>query len=171
MTESPLVNSSFVVPVFSTRDDPIACLNKAMAFLTTMASSRNVAWYKEKEMLAEAQEARQILDKEQLVFLIDLGVPDGQAVQIIILNNAAFQFVDLDTYDSDYDDISNAKAILIANISNYDYEVILEVPHFKIYLNDLENHGVHAMHFFEQLPVVDFIDNEIHSDSNIIPYS
>ncbi|GJY25401.1 hypothetical protein Tco_0400127 [Tanacetum coccineum] len=40
MTESPFVDSGFVVPVFSPGDDPIACLNKAMAFLTAVASSR-----------------------------------------------------------------------------------------------------------------------------------
>ncbi|GKB96441.1 hypothetical protein Tco_0982578 [Tanacetum coccineum] len=40
MTESPLMNSGFVVPIFSPGDDPIACLNKAMAFLTVVASSR-----------------------------------------------------------------------------------------------------------------------------------
>ncbi|GKE67170.1 hypothetical protein Tco_1521331 [Tanacetum coccineum] len=40
MTESSFVDSGFVVPVFSPRDDPIACLNKAMAFLTVVASSR-----------------------------------------------------------------------------------------------------------------------------------
>ncbi|GJV01396.1 hypothetical protein Tco_1334965 [Tanacetum coccineum] len=33
---------------------------------------------------------------------------DGQAVQTIIPNNAAFQTKDLDTYDSDYDDLLNA---------------------------------------------------------------
>ncbi|GJT65190.1 hypothetical protein Tco_1016670 [Tanacetum coccineum] len=36
-------------------------------------------WYKEKSMLAEAQEARQILDEEQLAFLADPGIPAGQA--------------------------------------------------------------------------------------------
>ncbi|GJZ67555.1 retrovirus-related pol polyprotein from transposon TNT 1-94 [Tanacetum coccineum] len=41
---------------------------------------RNAAWYKDKAMLAEAHEARQILDEEQLVFLVDQGVPDSQAV-------------------------------------------------------------------------------------------
>nr|GEZ34493.1 hypothetical protein [Tanacetum cinerariifolium] len=71
--------------------------------------SKNVAWYKKKAMLTEAQEAEQILDEVQLAFLTDLGVPDGQAVQIIILNNVAFQTVDLDTYDFDYDDILNTK--------------------------------------------------------------
>ncbi|GKG26236.1 hypothetical protein Tco_0399382, partial [Tanacetum coccineum] len=39
MTESPFVDSSFAVPVFSLGDDLIACLNKAMAFLTVVASS------------------------------------------------------------------------------------------------------------------------------------
>ncbi|GKE95371.1 integrase, catalytic region, zinc finger, CCHC-type containing protein [Tanacetum coccineum] len=129
MTESPLVDSGFDVPVFSPGDDIIACLNKAMAFLTAIASSsnatssvgnnasgqtrvvkcynyqgeghmarqctqpkrpRNAAWYKEKAMLVEAQEARQILDEEQLAFLADPGVLDGQAVQTIIPNTASF---------------------------------------------------------------------------------
>ncbi|GJS23596.1 integrase, catalytic region, zinc finger, CCHC-type containing protein [Tanacetum coccineum] len=40
---------------------------------------RNAAWYKEKAMLAEAQEAGQILDEEQLTFLADPGIPADQA--------------------------------------------------------------------------------------------
>ncbi|GJT74876.1 hypothetical protein Tco_1041601 [Tanacetum coccineum] len=40
MTESPFVDSSFDVYVFSPGDDPIACLNKAMDYLTVVASSR-----------------------------------------------------------------------------------------------------------------------------------
>ncbi|GJU83151.1 uncharacterized mitochondrial protein-like protein [Tanacetum coccineum] len=143
MTESP------------PRDDPIACLNKAMFFLTVVASSRvtvqqvqrrlgqnysgtgcksnatgfggnnangqekvvkcyncqgeghmsrqctqpkrprNSAWYKDKAMLAEAQEAGQILDEEQL------------------------------------------------SLSDQ------EVPHSETYLNDMENQSVHAMHDLE----------------------
>ncbi|GJY80616.1 hypothetical protein Tco_0493367 [Tanacetum coccineum] len=201
MTESPLVDSSFVVPVFSLGDDPIACLNKAMDFLTVVSSSRvtvqqvqgrqgqsysgtdyksnatssggntasgqarvvkcynyqgeghmarqcnwpkrprNAVWYKDKAMLAEAQEAGQILDEEQLAFLADPGVPDCQAIQTIIPINAAFQTEDLDTYDSDCDDVSNAKAVLMANISNYGSDVISEVPHSETHLNDIENQG------------------------------
>ncbi|GKB84522.1 hypothetical protein Tco_0956794 [Tanacetum coccineum] len=226
MTESPLVDSSFVVPVFSPGDDPIACLNKAMAFLTVVASSRfpstnnqlrtssnprNQATIQDGRVTvqqvqgrqgqsysgtgyksnatssrgnnasgqarvvkcyncqAEAQEAGNFLDEEQLAFLADLGVPEGQAVQTIIPNNVAFQTGD--TYDSDCDDISNAKSVLMANISNYGSDVISEVPHSKTYLNDIENQSVHAMEDFEQIPTVDFADNEIHSDSNIISYS
>ncbi|GKE22141.1 retrovirus-related pol polyprotein from transposon TNT 1-94, partial [Tanacetum coccineum] len=189
ITNLPLVDSGLVVLVFSPGDDLIACLNKTMAFLIVVASSRvtmqqvqgrqgksyfgtgyksnatssggnnasgqervvkcynyqgeghmarqctqpkrprNAAWYKDKAMLAEAQEAGQILDEEQLAFLEDPGILDGQVVQKIILNNAAFQTKDLDTYDSNCDDASNAKAVLMANISNYGSDVISEVPH------------------------------------------
>nr|GEV13432.1 hypothetical protein [Tanacetum cinerariifolium] len=62
-------------------DVVIACLNKTIAFLTVLASLRNAAWCKEKAMLAEAQEAGQILDEEKLTILADPWVPDGQAGQ------------------------------------------------------------------------------------------
>nr|GEU38659.1 retrotransposon protein, putative, unclassified [Tanacetum cinerariifolium] len=93
---------------------------------TQPKNPKNVAWFKEKEMLAEAQEAKQILDEEQLVFFTDRGIPDGQAVQTTILNNVAFQTEDLDVYDSDCDDVSNAKAVLMANLSSYGSDVLSE---------------------------------------------
>ncbi|GJU33373.1 retrovirus-related pol polyprotein from transposon TNT 1-94, partial [Tanacetum coccineum] len=189
MTESPFVDSGFAIPVFSPGDDLIACLNKAMAFLIVVASSRfpttnnqlrtssnprnqatiqddrsnatssrgnttsgqvkvvkfyncqgeghmarqctqpkrprNTTWYKEKAMLAEAQEAGQILDKEQLAFLADPGIPVSQT-HTVIPHNDAFQTEDLDTYDSDCDDLSTTQAVLMANISNYGSDVISE---------------------------------------------
>ncbi|GJZ38502.1 hypothetical protein Tco_0585065 [Tanacetum coccineum] len=67
--------------------------------------------------------------------------------------------------------VKNVQAILMANISNYDSYVISEVPHSETYPNDMVNQGVQAMQDFEQLPAVDFTNNELHSDSNIIPYS
>ncbi|GKA16573.1 hypothetical protein Tco_0696320 [Tanacetum coccineum] len=109
-------------------------------------------------------------DKEQLAFLVDPGIPTDQA-QTIIPHNAAFQTKDLNTYDSDCDDLSTAQAILMANISNYGSDVISEVPNSKTYLNDMDNQSMHALQDFEQSPVMDFAENEISSDSNIIPYS
>ncbi|GKC64955.1 integrase, catalytic region, zinc finger, CCHC-type containing protein, partial [Tanacetum coccineum] len=121
MIESPLVDSGFVVPVFSLGDDPIACLstnNQLRNLLESKNPSYNSrwkvpqlatiqwkdnakisgtgyknnatssggnnacgearvvkcsnSWYKDKAMLAG-----QILDEEQLTFLVDLGVLDG----------------------------------------------------------------------------------------------
>nr|GEV32003.1 integrase, catalytic region, zinc finger, CCHC-type, peptidase aspartic, catalytic [Tanacetum cinerariifolium] len=162
MTESPLMDSGFGVPVFSPIDDLIACLNKAIDLLTTVASSRvtvqqvqgrqgqsnSSTGYKTNATSsggnnksgharvvkcynceAEAQEAGQILDKEQLAFLADPGVPD---------------------------------AVLVGNISCYGSDVILAVPHSETYLNNMENQSVLAMQDFKQPPAVDFTDNEIH---------
>ncbi|GJQ91423.1 retrovirus-related pol polyprotein from transposon TNT 1-94 [Tanacetum coccineum] len=149
-----ICDGCLVLHVFTQGDDLIACLNKAMAFLSAVAASRfpstnnklrtsfntrnyatiqddkgnatssggnnaegqarvvkcyncqgeghmarqctkpkrprNDTWFKEKAMLAEVQESCQILDEEQLAFLADPGIPDGQATQTTILNTAAF---------------------------------------------------------------------------------
>nr|GEU98688.1 hypothetical protein [Tanacetum cinerariifolium] len=152
------------VPVFNQGDDPIACLNKAMDFLTAKASlrPRNAEWFKEKAMLAKARESSQILDEDQLAFLTDPGIPNGHAAQTTILNTAAFQTKDLDAYDSECDDVSNAKAVLMANLSNYGSAVISEVPHHEPYHTDMDNQSVHTMQDSEQTSP---------SDSNIISYS
>ncbi|GJR87172.1 retrovirus-related pol polyprotein from transposon TNT 1-94 [Tanacetum coccineum] len=44
----------------------------------------------------------------------------------IITHNATFQTDDLDAYDSNYDDISSAKAVLMANLSSCDSDVLSE---------------------------------------------
>nr|GEV38962.1 putative reverse transcriptase domain-containing protein [Tanacetum cinerariifolium] len=87
---------------------------------------RNAAWFKEKVMLAKVQESGQILDEEHLAFLADPGISNGKAARTTIRNTTSFQTKDLDAYDSDSDDVSNAKAVLMANLSNYGYDVILE---------------------------------------------
>ncbi|GJX27882.1 hypothetical protein Tco_0235961 [Tanacetum coccineum] len=98
-------------------------------------------------------------------------VSTAQVTTAIINKLVLLETEDLDTYDSDCDDISNAQVVLMANISNYGSDVISEVPHSETNLNNMENESVIVMQDFEQSPVVDFTDNEIHSDSYIIPYS
>ncbi|GJZ39307.1 integrase, catalytic region, zinc finger, CCHC-type containing protein [Tanacetum coccineum] len=132
---------------------------------------RNAAWFKEKLMLAEAQEAGQILDEEQLAFLADPGISEAPVAQQTIPQNSAFQTDDLDAYDSDCDDLSSAKAVLMANLSSCDPEVLSEVPYSDSYPNDMINQDVQEMQYSEQTHVDDFEDNEIHSGSNINPYS
>ncbi|GKD08395.1 hypothetical protein Tco_1188080 [Tanacetum coccineum] len=182
--EFPQLDSGLVVPMFQQGEDPIECINKAMAFLSAIASRfppsnnqlrtlsnpknqatiqdgrvtvqqvqgrqnqklqsvitvkekghmarqctqpkrpRNVVWFKEKLMLDKAQEAGPILDEEQLAFLADLGISEVSVAQQTIPWNSAFQTEDLDAYDSNYDDISSAKAVLMANLSSCDPEVL-----------------------------------------------
>ncbi|GJW18407.1 hypothetical protein Tco_0025843 [Tanacetum coccineum] len=148
MNKFPQMDSSLDVHVFSQGDDHIAYLNKAMAFLTAVASSRFPSTNNQLRFNPRNQTTIQ-----------DSRVKDNGETQ------------DLDAYDSDCDDVSNAKAVLMANLSNYGSDVISEVPYSETYHNDIDNQSVHAMQDFEQTLVVDFSNNEIHSDSNIIPYS
>ncbi|GKE89558.1 hypothetical protein Tco_1567033 [Tanacetum coccineum] len=129
---------------------------------------RNVAWFKEKLMLAEAQEAGQILDEEQLAFLADPGTSKALVAQQTIPQNSAFQIDDLVAYDSDCDDLSSAKAVLMANHSSCHPEFLFEVSYSDSYPNDMINQDVQEMQYSEQTHVDDFEDNEIHSGSNII---
>ncbi|GJU73194.1 hypothetical protein Tco_1264599 [Tanacetum coccineum] len=115
--------------------------------------------------LVEQAKAKQPLDRE-----LDFAYKTGH-VLLSTMYNAAFQTEDLDPYDSDCNDLSTAQVVLMANISNYDSDVISEVPNSETYLNDMDNQSLHTLQDFEKSPVKDFTDNEISSDSNIIPYS
>nr|GFA76159.1 hypothetical protein [Tanacetum cinerariifolium] len=57
-----------------------------------------------------AQGKGKLLKDEELEFLADPGVSEGPDTQTVITHNAAYQADDLDTYDSDCDEISTAKA-------------------------------------------------------------
>nr|GEU92132.1 hypothetical protein [Tanacetum cinerariifolium] len=104
----------------------------------------------EKAMLAKALQSDQILDEEQVPFLAEPCILDGQAAQTTIPNNVAFQIKDLDAYDSNCDDVSNAKAVLMANLSNYGSNVISEVSHFEPYHNDMDNQTVQDTNLYAQ---------------------
>nr|GEY72294.1 hypothetical protein [Tanacetum cinerariifolium] len=103
------------------KDDPIAYINKAMAFLTVVASSRfsstnnqlrtstnlrNQATIQDGRVTVQQVQGRQFLDEEQLAFLADPGILD---------------------------------ATLMANLFNYGSDVISEVPHYDSYHNDMDN--------------------------------
>ncbi|GKC29761.1 retrovirus-related pol polyprotein from transposon TNT 1-94 [Tanacetum coccineum] len=90
-------------------------------------------------MLDEAQEAGQILDEEQLEFIADPRIAEIQVDQQIIPQNSAFLTEYLDAYDSDCDDISSAKVVLMANLSSCDPDVLSEVPYSDSYPNDMIN--------------------------------
>ncbi|GJR86818.1 hypothetical protein Tco_0210829 [Tanacetum coccineum] len=171
------MDSRLVVPVFNQGDDIIACLNKAITFLIVVASSRFLSTKNQLTTSFNLRNQATIQDDKVIVQQVQgrqrqsyagEGHMGRQCTQPKRPRNAAwFKEKDLETYDSDCDDVSNAKAVLMVNLSNYGSDVILEVPHFEPYHTDTDNQSVHAMQSFEQTPVVDFADNEIMSDSNI----
>nr|GEX87585.1 hypothetical protein [Tanacetum cinerariifolium] len=78
-----------------------------------------------KVLLVQAYAEGKELDEDQLAFLTYPGVANGQVAQTIT-HNAASQADDLDAYDSNCDDISSAKAVLMANLSSYDSDVLFK---------------------------------------------
>ncbi|GJR47161.1 hypothetical protein Tco_0335191 [Tanacetum coccineum] len=172
-------NSSLFVPTFQQGKDPIDCINKAITFLFVVESrfphSNNqlrtssnpqnqatiqdgkVTVQQEKLMLVEAQEVGQILDEEQLAFIANPGIEEAPVAQQIIPQNLAFQTKDLDAYDSDCDDISSAKVVLMENLSSYDSDVLSEVPYSDTYPNDMINQDVQEMSYCEQTHIDDFL--------------
>ncbi|GKE87374.1 hypothetical protein Tco_1564849, partial [Tanacetum coccineum] len=89
----------------------------------------------------------------------------------VIIHNATYQADDLDAYDSNSGEISTAKAVLMANLSSYGSDVLSEVPHSDNTNNDMLNQSVQEMSYSKPSYFVEHPENEIHSDSNIIPYS
>ncbi|GKC46133.1 hypothetical protein Tco_1063855 [Tanacetum coccineum] len=88
---------------------------------------RDDSWFKDKVLLVQAQANGQILHEEELAFLADPGIAEGQATQTVITHNAAYQADDLDAYDFDCDELSTAKVALMANLSHYGSDALFEV--------------------------------------------
>ncbi|GJX26450.1 retrovirus-related pol polyprotein from transposon TNT 1-94 [Tanacetum coccineum] len=118
----------------------------------------------------KAQGNGKVINDEELEFLTDPGIAEGPVTQSDITHNASYQADDLDAYDSDCDEISIAKAVLMANLSSYSSYVLFEVPHSDNTNNDMLNQSVQEMLYSEPSQFVNHPENKIHSDSNIILY-
>ncbi|GJS02839.1 retrovirus-related pol polyprotein from transposon TNT 1-94 [Tanacetum coccineum] len=100
---------------------------------------QNDSWFKDKVLLVQAQASGQILHEEELAFLADPGIPEGQATQTVITHNAAYQADDLDAYDSDCDELNTAKVALMANLSHYGSDALAEVHNHDNMNNNMLN--------------------------------
>ncbi|GJU32135.1 hypothetical protein Tco_1175724 [Tanacetum coccineum] len=144
-------------------DDPIDAINHMMSFLTAVVTSRypttnnqlrNSSNHRQQATINNGRVTLQLIQGrqtslavEELAFLADPGIPEGQATQTVITHNVAYQDDDLDAYDSDCDELNTAKVALMANLSHYGSDALAESN------------------------VVTHSETEINSDSNIIPYS
>nr|GFB00878.1 hypothetical protein [Tanacetum cinerariifolium] len=93
--------------------------------------------------LVETKGSSKVLNEEGLEFFPE--VTEGPVTQTVITHNATYQANDLDAYDSDCDDFSTAKAVLMANLSSYGLDALSEVPHYKITHIDMLNQSVQEM--------------------------
>nr|GEV23904.1 hypothetical protein [Tanacetum cinerariifolium] len=137
----PQIDSGLAVLVFKQGDDPIDAINKMMSFLRqssfaagTSGTRANISGIGKgtlhglgiKFFLVEAQRSGKVLNEEELEFLADPRVTEGPVTQMVVTHNASYQVNDLDAYDSDCDDFSTAKAVLMAIVSSYGSDVLSE---------------------------------------------
>ncbi|GKC65705.1 hypothetical protein Tco_1098303 [Tanacetum coccineum] len=123
---------------------------------------KDVEWFKEKMLLAQAQKADVILYEDQQDFcLID----------------------HVDAYDSDCDDEATACAIFMASLSparsingdtagpSFDSELLYEVPHYDTYhKNVILNDVVQEMEYNDHVVFNDNSCDELTNNSNVISY-
>ncbi|GKC28250.1 hypothetical protein Tco_1035544 [Tanacetum coccineum] len=177
-----LIDSGLAVPVFKQGDDPIDAINKMMSFLSTVVTVQPVQG-RQSSFAASTSGTRANISRicrnnsgQQRVMkrfncqgeghmesLVDPGVAEGPIIQTVITHNAAYQADDLDAYDSDCDEISTAKAFLMANLSSYGADVLSEVPISDNTNNDMINQSVHEMPYSESSHFVEHPENEIYS--------
>ncbi|GJX74677.1 retrovirus-related pol polyprotein from transposon TNT 1-94 [Tanacetum coccineum] len=124
-----------------------------------------------KQRTVNSQANCQILHEEELAFLADLGITEGQATQTVITHNVAYQVDDLDAYDSDCDELNTTKVALMANLSHYGLDALAEVHNHDNMDNNMFNQGGQVIPSSEQSNVVNHSKTKITSDSNIMPYS
>nr|GEV49622.1 hypothetical protein [Tanacetum cinerariifolium] len=102
---------------------------------------RQISFATDKVLLVQAQANGQILHEEELEILVDPRILEGQATQTVITHNAAYQADDLDTYDSDCDELNTAKVALMVNLSHYGLDALAEVHNPDNVDNNMINQG------------------------------
>nr|GFB43949.1 hypothetical protein [Tanacetum cinerariifolium] len=132
---------------------------------------KDATWFRDKVLQVEAQRNGKVLIDEELEFFANHGIAKGPVTQTVITHNAAYQVDDLDAYDSNCDDFSTAKVVLMANFSSYGLNVLFEVPHSKNTHTDILNQSELEMSYSRQTHLVNYPENQITSDSHNIPYS
>ncbi|GJQ92050.1 hypothetical protein Tco_0003189 [Tanacetum coccineum] len=139
------IDSGLAVPMFKQGDDPIDAINKMMSFLST-----------EQELILWEHEGI-IQIRQKILFVEAQG--NGK-----VLNEEELEFL------AD-PGIAEAKAVLMANLSSYGPDVLSKVPISDNTNNDMLNQSVQEMQYSKPSHFVEHPENEIHSYSNIIPYS
>nr|GEZ37345.1 hypothetical protein [Tanacetum cinerariifolium] len=98
---------------------------------------RDEQWYKDKVLLVQAQANGQVLQEEELEFLVDPGITETSNTQYAVTNNTAYQADDLDIYNTPcFRVIDNVNKAQQLNPKLYDGSVIEKSD--AIVIHDLE---------------------------------
>ncbi|GJW72392.1 hypothetical protein Tco_0129309 [Tanacetum coccineum] len=116
LVEFPQIDYGLAVPVFKQGDNPIDAINKMMSFMSTVVTSR---------FPSTNNQLRNSSNPRQQATIHD-GRKSCHTERFSYTTMQTYQADDLDAYDSDCDEISTAKAVLMANLSSYGSDVLSE---------------------------------------------
>ncbi|GJV15363.1 hypothetical protein Tco_1360686 [Tanacetum coccineum] len=163
-------------------DAPIDAINHMMSFLSAVVTSRypttnnklrNLSNPRQQATINNGRDkVEAILGNKGLLFVTTAKGKDTCPNSALNLKgNGIIRADDLDAYDSDCDEINTAKFALMANLSHYGSDALAEVHNLDNVDNNMINQDVQVIPSSEQSNVVNHLETEITSDSNIIPYS
>ncbi|GJY02716.1 retrovirus-related pol polyprotein from transposon TNT 1-94 [Tanacetum coccineum] len=189
LAEFPQIDSGLAVHVFKQGDNPIDAINKMMSFMSTVGRQNSYVagtsgtrantsgiggnyscqqrvmkcfnYQGEGHMARQCPKPKRKRDATWFREKVLLVEAQGNGK---VLNEEELEFL------AD-PGIAEAKAVLMANLSSYGSDVLSEVPISDNTNNDMLNQSVQEMPYSEPSHFVEHPENEIHSDSNIIPYS
>nr|GEX51424.1 hypothetical protein [Tanacetum cinerariifolium] len=120
---------------------------------TTRKRVKDSKWFKDKMLLAQAQEARVVLDEEQQDFLVDSleETDDCEDLQLQAITN--FKADHVDAYDSDCDDEAT-------------------VPHYDAYHDfDVLNSNIQELGYIENIVSTNESYNELKGNIDVISFT
>ncbi|GKB46429.1 putative reverse transcriptase domain-containing protein [Tanacetum coccineum] len=121
-------DSGLAVPVFKQGDDPIDAINKMMSFFSTVITAhfpstnnqlRNSSNPRQQETIHDGPCPKPKRKRDATWF--------RDKVLLVEAQGNAYQADDLEAYDSDCDEITTVKVVLMANLSSYSSDVLSEV--------------------------------------------
>ncbi|GJY10900.1 integrase, catalytic region, zinc finger, CCHC-type containing protein [Tanacetum coccineum] len=141
-------------------------------------------WFKDKMLLAQAQEAGVVFNDEKQDFLADSLEETDDCEDLQLQATVNFKVDHVDAYDSDCDDEAMANVIFMASLSpvgsinddtvepHYDSDILSEVPHYNTYHDtDVLNSSVQEMGYIESIVSNNESYDELTSNSNVISYA
>ncbi|GJR21034.1 hypothetical protein Tco_0969561 [Tanacetum coccineum] len=153
-----LIDSGLVVPVFKQGDDPIDAINKMMSFLSTVVLSR---FPTTNNQLRNSSNSRQ-----------QVTIHDGRCPKPKRKRDATwFRDKVLLVETQGNGKVLNEEEMKFLADPGIAEDVLSEAPHSENTPTDMLNQSVQEMSYSEQTHLVNYPEDEIHSDSNIIPYS
>ncbi|GKC51041.1 retrovirus-related pol polyprotein from transposon TNT 1-94 [Tanacetum coccineum] len=132
------------------------------------------SWFKVKCVVGSSSSSRFkfYMMRGENEFLADPSIPEGSKPhRLLITHNVGYQADDLDAYDVIVMNSTPPHSFLMADYYSSMFSALAEVHNHDNVNNNMINQAVQVMPSSEQSNVVNHLETEITSDSNIIPYS